>query len=555
MIKAIIFDLDDTLYDCTNTLRAAAIERALKAMIRYGLKCNFKTATAKIQGYYDKFGPKASIFNLLSEEFSLNGRFLVQKALKAYNNEDVSDIKLFPDVKKTLEELGKKCKLILVTRGNRQRQQKKIEKLGINGEFDLIVIDDISENLSKEDRFLGAIRSFNFKEEEVVVVGDRIFSEIRIGNMLGMTTIRLLHGAYSTLKPTNGLEDPDYEIKKIPEILDLFDEINTKRQLKVVAIGGGTGLPTLLEGLKKYTKDLTAIVAVTDAGRSSGMLRNDFDIAPPGDIRNCLVALSDSEKLFADLLQYRFMNGKLEGHTLGNLFITALTQVTGSFDEAIEKASKILNIKGNVFPSSSENIHINAELENGDILERESGIVNNVDKKIHKRSKIKRVFLDKENAKASEGAIKAIKEADIVIIGPGSLYTSVVTNLLVKDISKAIKNSSAIKVYVCNIMTQPTQTYGFNASDHVKVIENYLGKNVLDYIIFNNKKPKKKLLEIYKKEHSEFIDVDVSLKKIKAKQIKADLIEDIDKIEVLWSKKNLLRHDSSKIAEIIFNLK
>ncbi|MCK5108028.1 MAG: uridine diphosphate-N-acetylglucosamine-binding protein YvcK, partial [Nanoarchaeota archaeon] len=426
---------------------------------------------------------------------------------------------------------------------------------GINGEFDLIVIDDISENLSKEDRFLGAMRSFNFKTDEILVVGDRIFSEIRVGNMLGMTTIRLIYGGYSTLKPKNGLETPDYEINKIPEILDLLEDINKKRQLKVVVIGGGTGLPTLLEGLKKYTKNLTAIVGVTDAGRSSGMLRNEFDIAPPGDIRNCLVALSDSERLLADLFQYRFMNGKLEGHTLGNLFITALTQVTGSFDEAIQKASKILNIKGDVFPSTPENIHINAELENGDILERESGIVNRTDKNVHERSKIKKVFLDKPDVKASKGAIKAIKEADVVVIGPGSLYTSVVTNLLVKDISRSIKESKAVKVYVCNIMTQPTQTFGFNASDHVNVIEKYLGKEVLDYVIFNDKKPPKDLLDKYEQDFSDFIELDEGLHKIKAKKVITDLVEDIDKIEVLWNKRNLLRHDSSKIAEIIFNLK
>ena len=554
-IKAIIFDLDDTLFDCTNTLVDSARKRAAKAMVKAGLKCSEKEAYHKMNELIEKKGPKINVFDQVAEFYGDHKEKIVNAGINEYNSsEEIEEINLFPNVKETLSNLRENYKIILVTSGIRERQEKKIDILGLKNSFDLILIDDISEKLSKEDRFLAAARNFKLNPNEIIIVGDRIFSEIRIGNMLGMITVQMMHGMYSTLVPVKGLETPDFRIQKIEELHDVLHKLIRMKEPKIVVLGGGTGLPSLLEGLKKYTKNLTAVVAVTDSGRSSGMLRKDFDIAPPGDIRNCLVALSDAEKLMADMFQYRFSNGSLEGHSFGNLLITALTKVTGSFEKAIHEVGKILNIKGKVLPSSHENVHINAEFMDGNIIEEEDNIIDRHNDKVHLRPKIKRVFLSKK-VKVCKEAVDAILDADIIVLGPGGLFTSVISNLLITGIKNAVVKSKAKKVYVCNIMVQPSQTYGFTASDHVKEIVNYLGNDVLDYIILNTKIPPKDLLRVYEKEHSPIVKIDDNeMDKFKAKKIKADIVEDIKEIEVLWNKRNLLRHDSDKIAKILIDL-
>ena len=554
-VKGIIFDLDDTLFDCTGTLAESARKRAAKAMVKAGLKCRWEEAYKKINEFKKKKGPKTDAFQKVVEFFGPKEHSIVKEAIKSYNSEEgIEGIELFPGVKETLASLREEYKLILVTSGTRVRQQKKIELLGLNHDFDLIIIDDLEEQLSKEDRFLAVLKNFKLVPEEVLVVGDRIFSEIKVGNILGMTTVQMLHGAYSGLVPKRGIETPDFRITRIPELIRILEELENHKELKIVVIGGGTGLPSMLKGLKKYTRELTAVVGVTDSGRSSGMLRKDFDMAPPGDIRNCLVALSDAEKLMGDLFHHRFMNGSLEGHSFGNLLITALTQTTGSFEKAIHEVGGILKIKGKVLPSSHENVHICAEFSDGKVIKEEDNIIDRHNPNVHLRPRIKRVFLNKP-VSACGSAVDAILEADVVVIGPGSLFTSVITNLLVKGIRDAIVKSKAKKVYVCNIMSQPSQTYGFKASEHVAEVVKYLGDDVLDYIILNNEKPPKKLLKLYEKDHSPMVVVDrKGLKKFKGKKIEADIVEDMKEIKVLWNKKNLLRHDSDKIAKIIVDL-
>lgn len=323
---------------------------------------------------------------------------------------------------------------------------------------------------------------------------------------------------------------------------------------KIVAIGGGTGLPMVLEGLKNYDCELTAIVTVTDSGRSSGALRKDYNVLPPGDIRNCLIALSESEKLLQDLFQYRFENGCLEGHSFGNLFIAALSKLTGSFEEAIKEASKILKIKGKVLPSTLEDVHICAELEDGTILEQEDNITRR-SQKTNNDPKIKRVFLKPQNIEANPEAVKAIEEADVIVIGPGSVYVSIITNLLIDGIRDAIKNSKAKKIYICNIMTQPFQSDDFKVSDHIKTIIKYLGSGVLSYAVLNNGVPSKELLELYAKEHALMVENDVDeIKKLKVMPVLANLIEKTDEKRILWEKRDLLRHDSEKLAKIIMEL-
>ncbi|ACZ38689.1 gluconeogenesis factor YvcK family protein [Sphaerobacter thermophilus] len=252
-------------------------------------------------------------------------------------------------------------------------------------------------------------------------------------------------------------------------------------ELRVVAIGGGTGLSTLLRGLKQKNVAITAIVTVGDDGGSSGRLRTEFNMPPPGDIRNCLVALADAEPLMADLFQYRFEeNGSaLGGHSFGNLFITAMTQVAGSFERAVYESSRVLAVRGQVIPSSLENITVCAELEDGRIIRGESRIV-------AERSRIKRVFLDPKHPAAYDPAIVAILSADLIVLGPGSLYTSVLPNLLVQGITHAIRCSTATKVYVCNVATQRGETDDFRVVDHLRALHDHVGEPIVDHVLVND---------------------------------------------------------------------
>src|SRR5262249_50576961 len=264
--------------------------------------------------------------------------------------------------------------------------------------------------------------------------------------------------------------------------------------LKIVSIGGGTGLSTLLAGLKaharpevnrdkaqgRWIETLTAVVTVTDDGGSSGRLREEFQILPPGDIRNCMVALAEDERLLTRLFQYRFeSDGDLSGHSFGNIFLAALTGVTGDFLEAIKLTSEVLAIKGRIFPSTTEDVSLLAELEDGRTIVGETRIV-------QARSRIRRIWLSRENCRPLPETLEAIQHADMITIGPGSLYTSIIPNLLVHGIVDAIAASKAIKVYICNIMTQPGETEGFGVEDHIRALYECSADLPLDYIIVNS---------------------------------------------------------------------
>ncbi len=252
-------------------------------------------------------------------------------------------------------------------------------------------------------------------------------------------------------------------------------------ELRVVAIGGGTGLSTLLRGLKAHDVAITAIVTTGDDGGSSGRLRHEFNIPPPGDIRNCLVALADAEPLMSDLFQFRFpeIGSPLDGHSFGNLFITAMTQVTGSFERAVAESSRVLAVRGQVMPSTLENITVCAEMANGEVVRGESRIT-------QYRGRIRRIFLDPERPEAYDPAIIAILSADLIVLGPGSLYTSVIPNVLVNGIAHAIRFSHAVKVYVCNVTTQRGETEGFRAVDHVRALYDHVEGPLVDYVLVND---------------------------------------------------------------------
>jgi uncharacterized cofD-like protein len=322
---------------------------------------------------------------------------------------------------------------------------------------------------------------------------------------------------------------------------DLVNIIFRKRLLekgyKIVSIGGGTGLSTLLRGIKNYTNNITAIVSVADDGGSSGILRDEMGILPPGDLRNCLVALADAEPLMRQLFQYRFENGLFSGHSFGNIFIAAISEVTKDFYQAIKSSSKILSIRGQVLPSTLENIVLEAELEDGRIVKGETNISKS-------EIPIKKVYLSNPKCKTTTEVLEAIEDADAIIIGPGSLFTSILPNLLIEDIQNAIKKSKALKIYVCNIMTQPGETDRYKVSDHIKTIFKHTGGKIFDCVIVNTKFPKAEYLEKYKKENSYPVKYDrEEVKKLGVEVIEDDLLLEGD----------LIRHDPKKLSYQIFS--
>jgi len=266
---------------------------------------------------------------------------------------------------------------------------------------------------------------------------------------------------------------------------DLTDYQRRKRGPRIVAIGGGHGLSNLLRGLKEYTRNLTAVVTVADDGGSSGRLRADFGILPPGDIRNCLAALSNDEQMLTQLFQYRFSGaGDLSGHSFGNLFITALADITGSFEGAVAESGKVLSVSGRVLPSTLHDVKLVADMQlphtvNQVRVEGESRIP-------QMAGQIRRVWLEPNDAPAYPPVLKALLNADMIVVGPGSLYTSLLPNLLVQDLLGAIRSSRAVKVYVCNLATQTGETDLFSCSDHVRALEEHVGEHVFDVLLCNS---------------------------------------------------------------------
>ena len=298
--------------------------------------------------------------------------------------------------------------------------------------------------------------------------------------------------------------------------------IKENNEAKVVVIGGVTGLSTMLRGLKQYTSHITAIVTVGDDGGGSGKLREDLGMLPPGDIRNCILALADTEPLMEDLLQYRFTEGSLKGQCFGNLFLAAMAGISENFEDAVQKMSSVLAVKGKVLPVTLDDMKLIAELENGEIIEGESKIPSEV---IVRNTRIKKIAIKPIDAKPLEEAIKAINNADVIIMGPGSLYTSIIPNLLVKGIPEAICKSPAKKVYISNVMTQPGETDGFKVSNHLKVLMDYGVAENIDYVIANNGIIPPDIKEKYAKENAELVVLDYeNISNLNVNVIEADLI-------------------------------
>ncbi len=324
----------------------------------------------------------------------------------------------------------------------------------------------------------------------------------------------------------------------------LVDIMYQKRRLEkgpsVVVIGGGTGLSTLLRGLKKQTGNLTAIVTVADDGGSSGRLREELGIVPPGDLRSCLVALADTEPLMEKLFQYRFIGaGDLTGHSFGNLFIAAMTQVVGGDVElALQESSKVLAVRGQVLPASARPVKISARMTDGTIINGESNIS-------CANKRIQRVTMEPSDVPAVQSALNAIRDADIVVLGPGSLYTSVIPNLLVGNIVEALRNTRAMRMYVCNVMTQPGETDHYTASDHVRALFDHGGQGIVDYVLVNVEEIASCLLDHYAREGACPVKADIDeLEQMGVTVIPAQLVNE----------SNWVRHDPERLARVIFSM-
>jgi len=320
------------------------------------------------------------------------------------------------------------------------------------------------------------------------------------------------------------------------------------RSVRIVALGGGTGLSTLLRGLKQYIStrkkesnplpisDLAAVVTVTDDGGSSGRLRREYRVLPPGDIRNCMVALSKDEHLLGKLFQYRFpLGGGLSGHSFGNLFLTALTNVTGDFPEAVRVSSRVLAIRGRIYPSTAQNVTLEAELENGQLVAGETKI---------SRSKqpIRRIRLVPRRVHALPEVLAALREADLILIGPGSLYTSLIPNLLIDKVLHAIAASDATCVYIANLMTQPGETQNYSVADHIRAIYNHTRSHIFDFVVINRKPVPPALLRKYKAQGAEPVQASLAeLRRMGIRYITGDFLHH-DKV---------LRHDPARLARLL----
>jgi uncharacterized cofD-like protein len=310
---------------------------------------------------------------------------------------------------------------------------------------------------------------------------------------------------------------------------------------RIVALGGGTGLSTLLRGLKHHSSNITAVVTVSDDGGSSGKLIHDKGMMPPGDIRNCLVALSDAEKAMTDLFQHRFRgdSGSLSGHSIGNLLIAALVdQASGDFEKAVQIASDVLAIRGRVLPATVDHVRLRAELEDGTEICGETKISS-------AGRRIKQLFLDPEGCRAHPAAVEAIRTADIICIGPGSVYTSVIPNLLVPGIAEALRQTKAPKVYICNVMTQPGESDDFSAAVHAKAIVSNAGPQLFDYVLVNTGIPSEQALEKYRATGAQLVEADVDvLRSMGVRILRGDLMSETD----------FVRHDPMKVAARVLSI-
>ena len=311
----------------------------------------------------------------------------------------------------------------------------------------------------------------------------------------------------------------------------------------IVCLGGGTGLSTLLRGLKRITQDVTAIVTVSDDGGGSGVLRDELGMPPPGDIRNCMQALSNAEPTLEMLMGYRFDSGSLAGQSFGNLFLAAINGISESFDKAVVRMGEVLSITGRVLPVTTDDVRMWAEFEDGGVVAGESKIAA---AKAERESRIKRVGLTPQDAKALPECLQAIGSAEMIVLGPGSLYTSIIPNLLVEGIPEAIARSDALRLFICNVMTQPGETEGYSVSEHIREVFTHAGGKLFDYCLVNSEPATRVVLERYKRQGAEPLREDEGA----VRELGVELL----RAPIAGAHQNLARHDPDKLARKILQI-
>lgn len=632
--RAIIFDLDGTLFDLDPLVQAAR-KRVARHLYVNGFFASESYALSRINDLELRHGPYYSSSpyyfafydiakalqrdkpdrladyinrqrpNHRSLEDADSIEAFVAELEYVYNSEAVEDVRLFPGAVQTLQELRDAgCLLFLVTFGRTLRQKNKIDLLNIAPFFHTIV----NEGPPSHDYwFAELIKAHKLSPEEVVCVGDRAQDEIRAGNRLGCTTVWMRRGRYAEEEPGEG-DRPTHQIRLLPQLSTLIHLARMdkdRRRLKVAALGGGTGLPIVLRGIQTYTDSPTAVVAVTDTGASSGRIRWNLGVQPPGDIRNALTALADRRRVSSGLIrvfQHRFPNSEQEAgifrnDNIGNFLIAALTQQLGDFQKAIQTAGDMLRIRGEVYPATNQNVDICAELENGeqrytewmvrktgksplkhaylvansDILrelERPEGALYREDDsrtgqvEVHARPGSE--FRPAGNeARAPRGALQAIADADVVVLGPGSLFTSVITNLLVPDVRRALAGRNHGKVfYVCNIVTQPGQTDGFPASDHLRAILRHFPERdsgFLDHMLVQDPeafhrpggRKWRKVLNAYLRDGKEPVTCDAEAIRPHVACTVTDLLEDYTSEVKSRSAGDFISHNPDRVADAV----
>ncbi len=339
----------------------------------------------------------------------------------------------------------------------------------------------------------------------------------------------------------NGILKKPSNVKEITDIL--YRRKTLSKGPKIVAIGGGTGISTMLRGLKQYTSNITAVITVADDGGGSGMLRDDLGMLPPGDIRNCMLALAETEPVLEKLMNYRFPEGRLKGQSFGNLFLAAMNGISNSFEEAVTHMSEVLAVTGRILPVTDEDVHLVAELEDSTVICGESKIGEH-----HHNSpgRIRKVHFDKPDVKPLPQVLQAIEEADIIVLGPGSLYTSIIPNLLVSDVAKAIDQSKALRIYICNIMTQPGETEQYTVGDHIKAIQDHSGYAMIDCCLVNKGDISEEILEKYAQDGANPVMIDLSrVKRLGIRLFERDFVK---------MHHNYVRHDPDKLASAILDI-
>lgn len=399
---------------------------------------------------------------------------------------------------------------------------------------DLIVLMELSNLGDELNRIVFRLFGFYLAERSGLALTYQVVIGVPTA-ILGLLLI--IYGVRNTLGSVTMAVAPH----SAEPIVDLVWKRRSLAQgQRIVVIGGGTGLSTMLRGLKEYTSNLTAVVTVTDDGGSSGRLQRELGMLPPGDIRNCLVALADAEPLMQELFQYRFSAGgdALKGHSFGNLLIAAMLNITGDFEEAVRQTSRVLAIRGRVLPSTLSHVHLEAELADGSCVNGETTISS-------AGAPIRRVQLSNPDAEPLDETLAALRTADAIIIGPGSVYTSVIPNFLVKGVADAVAASPAVKLYVCNVMTQPGETGGFAASEHVRAVEEQAGRRVFDYVLVNTQRPSEEILSRYAAVGAEWVRPDPDhIRAMGYRPIQGNFI----------NQTQVVRHDAQALAQAILKM-